>query len=86
MMVLSASIAQWLERRPSNPSVVCSSPVSALWGQEYPLANKGYMYARHELDDAAWLPGRQKKVTFCINVKNLLRNRKVAVANALHTC
>ena len=80
-MMLSASIAQWLERRPSNPSVVCSSPVSAIWGQEYHLAIKGYMYARHELDDAA------KKVTFRVNVKTLLfRNRKVAEANGLHTC
>ena len=86
--MLSASIAQWLERRPSNPSVVCSSPVSAIRGQECPLENKGYMYARHELDDAAWLPGGKKGYfIFRINVKSLLlRNRKVTEANALHTC
>ena len=49
---ISASIAQWLERRPSIPAVVRSSPgwsghICACHVEaEYLLANKGY--ARHQ--------------------------------------
>ena len=51
---IHASIAQWLERRPSDPAVVRSSPgrgtdiyVPAMLRSKYHLANKGY--ARHQL-------------------------------------
>ena len=53
MPPLGASIAQWLERRPSDPAVVRLSPgrgkdiyVPAMLRSKYHLANKGY--AQHQ--------------------------------------